>query len=72
MKFKLFLRKYFLGQSYLINMSTKEIHKIDNIKTNCHIKIITHKKYITIWRYPEYLVDGYNGCRWCNKVDDKG
>jgi len=61
-----------LGRRYVVNLRSKEIHDMDNEKTNCHLSILANKEYISEDEYKDYLNDGYNGCRWCNKKDDNG
>lgn len=61
-----------LGRRYVVNLRSKEIHDMKNEQTNCHLYLIANKEYISEDEYKEYIKNGYNGCRWCNKQDDKG
>jgi hypothetical protein len=57
------------GFKYVINRNTSEIHKLSNIKTNCHVELMTNKMMIK--NSEEWLKNGYNGCRWCyNEADN--
>lgn len=65
----------FFGFGYLVNHRSREIHRISNRKSNCKLEYISSKnsEYVTFKR-AMYLIAkrGYNGCRWCWKVADKG
>lgn len=52
-----------LGFKFVINNNTSEIHKLSNLKTNCHVDLMTNKTYVK--KSEELLKNGYNGCRWC-------
>lgn len=67
-----FIKKFFEKKTYVINEKTKEIHNSLNIHKNCQLPLITNKKYITKSQYKDYLRNGYDGCRWCNKEENKG
>jgi len=56
--------------NYLINEKSKEIHDLNNIHQQCFIDIIKNKTYIKGSQLPEYIKNGYNGCRWCNSKYD--
>jgi hypothetical protein len=57
--------KKMLGYTYMVNLSSKEIHDLKNTHVNCNLELIVHKKFITKRMLKEYLQNGYNGCRWC-------
>jgi len=57
-----------LGYKYVVNNHTDEIHKLSNIKTNCHLELMTDINYVK--SSEELLKDGYNGCRWCYNETD--
>ena len=69
---------YLLGYKYIINKRTEEIHSLENEKSNCKIDLIVNKKYITkkavdkLLEDSEFLMNDYNGCRWCMKKFDNG
>lgn len=58
---KLFTQLF--GFKYVINRNTNEIHKLSNLKTNCHVELMTNK--MKVKNSKEWLKNGYNGCRWC-------
>lgn len=66
-----FIKKFFEKKIYVVNIKSKEIHNSENAHKNCQLSLITNKKYITISQYKDYLNNGYDGCRWCNKKDNK-
>ena len=68
-KLKIFLRKL-IGQKYVANPHTLEIHKLKTLHHNCHIEYIQNKIYLTNAGHIDYLYNGYNGCRWCNQAED--
>lgn len=65
----------FFGFGYLVNHRSKEIHRLYFKHTNCHIEIMSSKtsEHVT-HRTALRLIKkyGYNGCRWCWPVQDKG
>jgi hypothetical protein len=68
-----FIKKFFEKKTYVINLKTKEIHDMERIHKNCQLPLIINTKYITVSQYKDYLKkEGYDGCRWCNKTDNKG
>lgn len=70
-KFFSFLKLVF-GFRYKVNLNSKEIHDLKNPKHNCLTDIITDYKQIGRKSLSKYLSNGYNGCRWCMKSEDKG
>ena len=69
----LFIRMI-IGKRYVINENTKEVHKLSNLKKNCHYDIMNNKKYLTFSRYNHLKLNSteYDGCRWCNTEDNTG
>jgi hypothetical protein len=60
------IQKFFIkvfGFKYVINHNTSEIHKLSNLKTNCHVELMANKMYVR--NSEEWLKNGFNGCRWC-------
>lgn len=75
---KAFFRRLF-GYNYLLNKSTGEVHLVANEKYQCGIsrmgaknkKFITKKKFNKIkFKYIDHKY--INGCRFCNKTQDRG
>jgi hypothetical protein len=69
-KIKMFFLKLF-GYRYIVNMGTKEIHRIDG-NARCRTDMIRHGKYVTERRMRKMLKSGFNGCRYCLKKFDTG
>lgn len=66
-------RNYFLefiGFSHIANMGSKEIHDLEHFSKRCNIDKITNGRYI--WSERRWIKKGFNGCRFCNKKEDKG
>lgn len=57
-----------IGYKYIVNNNTKEIHVVSNMKTNCHLDLMTNFKYVKSSK--ELLDNGFNGCRWCYNETD--
>lgn len=65
----------FWGLGYLVNHRSKEIHRVYFKHKNCKTEVMTdnnsefvsHRRAINLIRK-----HGYNGCRWCWPVADKG
>jgi hypothetical protein len=56
------------GYTYLVNLSTGEIHDLKVGHKNCHIELIAkdHKRYRTRKQVAKLMGKaGFNGCRWC-------
>ena len=53
---------------YVINRNSSEIHKLSNLKPNCHIELMTNKMYVK--DSEPWLKNGFNGCRWCYSDED--
>jgi hypothetical protein len=68
---KFFWRRLF-GYKYLLNLRSKEIHKLDSVGDNCLINLMSkkNKKFIGERKVAGYINNGYNGCRWCFKIAD--
>lgn len=66
-----FLRNLF-GFTYIVNKRTKEIHDTKNEHSNCHLNLISRKRFVTKRKAYKLMKSGYNGCRWCMKEFDKG
>jgi hypothetical protein len=63
-----------LGQTFLVNLHTGEVHNTKNEKKNCNLHLISkhHKKYVTK-KQAMHLISlnhGFNGCRWCMPKED--
>lgn len=58
----------FFGFKYIVNNHTNEIHVVSNMKTNCHLDLMTNATYVK--SSEELLKNGYNGCRWCYSETD--
>jgi hypothetical protein len=60
-----------LGLSYLVNLSTKEIHLLKQVHKNCHVERIRRKVYVPpVVAYILIYWFGYNGCWWCFREKD--
>ena len=55
----------FLKRPYLVNYNSLEIHKVDNLKTNCQTQAMSNKGKVYSRKAKSLLREGYNGCRWC-------
>ena len=63
----------FWGLTYLVNLNTKEIHRLSNKKERCWLHLMCHKRYVTRRKALRLILKkGYNGCRYCFKEFDKG
>jgi len=69
---KQFFWRRLFGYRYLINLRSKEIHKLNSVVDNCLINLMSkkNKKFIGERKLESYLESGYNGCRWCFKATD--
>ena len=67
----------FLGYGYVINLRSKEIHRLKTKHSNCRLNQMKRKKYVTkdraMWlmNFPQ-LGKGWNGCRYCFSERDLG
>lgn len=75
---KSFLRKLF-GYTHLLNTKTGEVHLIAKAKYQCGIGRMGkgNEQYLTKKQFDKmkfkYISHKYiNGCRFCNKQNDKG
>ena len=61
----------FFGFGYVVNESSKEIHRLSRKHKNCLYNMMGKKKYTTReGAYRLIFEDGYNGCRYCwNEMD---
>lgn len=59
---------WLFGYKYIVNLTSLEVHKISNLKGNCHEHIMVNKKYVR--SADDYLKNGFNGCRWCFREAD--
>lgn len=64
--------KLIVGFRYKVNLNSMEIHDLKNPKQNCLTEVIADYKQIGKKSLSRYLSSGYNGCRWCMKLEDKG
>jgi len=71
MELSIKIRRFF-GYRYLVNLGSMEIHDLKNNHRNCHIPLITKKRFITQKGLKKILLEGFNGCRFCMKEYDKG
>jgi len=60
----------FLKRPYIVNYRSMEVHKVDNLKHNCHVELMTDKQKIYSRKANKLLKQGYNGCRWCFPSED--
>ena len=72
-----FIEKWykFWGFGYVVNHNkeAREIHKLSNKKSSCHLDWISNKEYVTKRKAMKLIKkDFYNGCYWCWKEEDKG
>jgi len=63
-----------IGNRYLINHRSREVHDLKNEHKNCRITAIKNREFARRKRAMDIItmVDEYNGCRWCNKKHDNG
>lgn len=71
--------RHLLGYYYLLNKKTGEVHYLPNVKFQCGISKMEEKnrQYLTKAQFDKmkfkYISRKYiNGCRFCNKQNDKG
>lgn len=70
-KWLIFLSNFFRIRSkclYLMNMNTREIHRLENHHVSCNLHVMSNKNkwYITEKRALRLLTKGQaDGCRWC-------
>jgi hypothetical protein len=59
-------RKIF-GYTYLVNLTSGEIHDTKVNHKNCHLELIKNKKYLRKKEAISILNDtkNFDGCRWC-------
>jgi hypothetical protein len=62
----------FAGFAYIANHGTREIHRVSSLTSRCRVILIRRGGYCTAWKATKLLKKGYNGCRYCNKKEDKG
>lgn len=78
MKIKLtFWQKWYMfwGMGYLVNHSSKEIHRVSQKHINCCLDALSKKtsEYVSRRRAIQLIRKAnYNGCRWCWKGEDRG
>lgn len=59
-------RAYMNGERYCGNIITREVHDLDNEKTNCQIdQIIEAGRDSPFDRLGQAHVLGYDDCKWC-------
>jgi hypothetical protein len=59
------------GFRYIANHRTMEIHRVDNLHTNCLVPYMKNAGYCTWLWHKVLLMTGYNGCHWCNRKENK-
>lgn len=64
--------KEFFGYKFIVNSKTKEIHRVKVLQSNCRIECLRNGYYTTKRRANKLLNDGFNGCRYCFKEEDRG
>lgn len=65
----------FFGFGYMVNHRSKEVHRMSMKHKNCQLDTISknHSEYVTKSTAKRLIKKfGYNGCRWCWPVADKG
>jgi hypothetical protein len=66
MKIKIkFLFARILGYGYLVNLRSKEIHRLNSKYTQCNLDSIKKYKFIKKKQITVWMQYGYNGCRFC-------
>jgi len=71
-KVKEFFRELF-GYKYILNERSREVHNPDHEHVNCHLDMISHKRYITKRRFNKlYKAGRVDGCRYCIPSKDNG
>ena len=69
MKRNLFKEIFF---DYIVNDRAREIHAVKYLTSRCRVGLMTRARYCNYRQYKRLLKQGYNGCRYCNKVEDRG
>ena len=61
-----------LGFRFIVNHNSGEVHRVDNLQTNCNIEAMTNAGYCTKFRVKKLYKrnEKYNGCAKCNKSED--
>ena len=62
--------KEFFGWHYIVNKGTKEVHDTKHVTARCRIGMITKGRYVR--NFESWKRKGYNGCRYCMKMQDEG
>lgn len=65
----------FWGFGYRVNHRSKEIHRVYFKHKNCKLEFMSanNSEYVTRKKALKLIEKfGYNGCRWCWPVADKG
>lgn len=61
-----------IGFKFIVNHSSKEIHRVQYLTMNCFIDKMKHSGYATSWKVKRLLKRNYNGCRHCYSTENKG
>ena len=58
---------------YLVNHTSKEIHRLRHPHVNCHTDEITNHEYVNLEKSLAFMGNKeYNGCRFCFPEFDNG
>lgn len=61
------------GFRYIANHHSREIHRVDRLTGRCRVERMTWAGYCTRWKARRLSRSGkYNGCRYCNREEDRG
>lgn len=61
-----------LGYVYIANHYTREIHRVVMMTSKCRLPFMRNASYCTARKARKLMKKGYNGCKYCNKDNDKG
>jgi hypothetical protein len=66
------LAKWIGEDLYIVNENTKEIHSLKHEHKNCHLNLLSNWFFVNENELSWYFKEGYNGCRFCFKKEDRG
>lgn len=61
-----------IGYKFIANHRTKEVHIASKMTDRCRLIFMRNAEYVSEKRVKKLYESGYNGCRFCNKENDKG
>lgn len=67
-----FFKERVLRYKYIVNHTSKEIHRVSDVTKKCRIGMLRRAEYCRTSRMEKYMAMGYNGCSKCFKERDNG